>query len=227
MCQFTCCDPSLKLSREVVLIKGGNLRVLWKNYKNYLGIIIKYAHYPEQWFLWYVVNCQDWPTCMNVQAYLGFWCLPLISWHVSNVFQRLVTVNTKKIWTVKSLLLHGKKKEKMYVGSNSAKLPVQNWLKYFIKGVVGCWVNFQCRGVLLIWITVGQGPTALAVGAGGGCLDVFTPVYHFSFLSPSLWETARYRLKYCLKGPLSPKQLTNQLYQLLWRGNLFLDCPND
>ena len=29
------------------------------------------------------------------------------------------------------------------------------------------WVNFQCRGVLLIWITVGQGPTALAVGAGG------------------------------------------------------------
>ena len=30
-----------------------------------------------------------------------------------------------------------------------------------------CWVNFQCRGVLLIWIRVGQGPTALAVGAGG------------------------------------------------------------
>ena len=24
-----------------------------------------------------------------------------------------------------------------------------------------------------IWITVGQGPTALAVGAGGGCLDIF------------------------------------------------------
>ena len=45
-------------------------------------------------------------------------------------------------------------------------------------------------------------------GAGGGCLDIFTLVYHFSFLSPSLWETARYRLKYCLKGPLSPKQPT-------------------
>ena len=30
------------------------------------------------------------------------------------------------------------------------------------------WVNFQCRGVLLIWIIVGQGPIALAVGAGGG-----------------------------------------------------------
>ena len=49
-----------------------------------------------------------------------------------------------------------------------------------------CWVNFQCRGgggwsggamVLgklsvpgrpTIWIIVGQGPIALAVGAGGG-----------------------------------------------------------
>ena len=28
-----------------------------------------------------------------------------------------------------------------------------------------------------IWITVGQGPTALVVGAGGGCLDIFTLVY--------------------------------------------------
>ena len=51
----------------------------------------------------------------------------------------------------------------------------------YMQGVVGCWVNFQCRGVLLIWIRVGQGPTALAVGAGGGCLDIFTLVYHFSF----------------------------------------------
>ena len=61
-----------------------------------------------------------------------------------------------------------------------------------------------------IWMIVGQGPIALAVGAGGGCLDIFTLVYPFSPLSPSLWETARYRLKYCLKGPFSPKQPTNQ-----------------
>ena len=61
-----------------------------------------------------------------------------------------------------------------------------------------------------IWGTVGQGPTALAVGAGRGCLDIFTLIYPFSPLSPSLWETARYRLKYCLKGPLNPKQPTNQ-----------------
>ena len=67
-------------------------------------------------------------------------------------------------------------------------------------------------GVLLIWNRVGQGPTALAVGAGWGCLDIFSLIYHFSFLSPSLWETARYRLKYCLKGPLSPNQPTNQLF---------------
>ena len=50
----------------------------------------------------------------------------------------------------------------------------------------------------------------LAVGAGGGCLDIFSLIYQFSDLSPSLWETARYRLKYCLKGPLNPKEPTNQ-----------------
>ena len=61
-----------------------------------------------------------------------------------------------------------------------------------------------------IWITVGQGPTSLAVGAGGGCLDIFTLIYPLSSFSLSLWETARYRLKYCLKGPLNPKQPTNQ-----------------
>ena len=75
-----------------------------------------------------------------------------------------------------------------------------------------------------IWITVGQGPTALAVGAGGGCVDIFTLIYPFSPLSPSLWETARYRLKYCLKGPLNLKQPTNQLK--LWKGvSSCLSCP--
>ena len=131
-----------------------------------------------------------------------------------------------------------------------------------------CWVNFKCRGVLLIWIIVGQGPIVLAVGAGGGLFGHFSLIYHFSFLSPSLWErrwsggamvlgkltvpgrptilitvgqgpialavgadgvvwtfllssilsllshslweTARYRLKYCLKGPLNLKQPTDQ-----------------
>ena len=65
-------------------------------------------------------------------------------------------------------------------------------------------------GRLTFWMTVGQGPTALTVGAGGGGLDIFTLIYPFFLLSPSLWETARYRLKYCLKGPLNPNnQPTN------------------
>ena len=54
-----------------------------------------------------------------------------------------------------------------------------------------------------IWMIVGQGPI-------GGCLDIFTLLCPFSPLSPSLWETTRYRLKYCLKGSLNPKQPTNQ-----------------
>ena len=28
-----------------------------------------------------------------------------------------------------------------------------------------------------IWMTVGQGPTALVVGAGGGCLEIFVLIY--------------------------------------------------
>ena len=79
-----------------------------------------------------------------------------------------------------------------------------------------CCVNFQCRGVLLIWILVWQGPTALAVDAGGFFLDIFFSRLSFLlFFSLSLCETARYRLKYCLKGPLNPKQPTNQP---IWRG---------
>ena len=38
-----------------------------------------------------------------------------------------------------------------------------------------------------ILITVEQGPTALTVGAGGGCLDIFTLICPFTPLSPSLW----------------------------------------
>ena len=61
-------------------------------------------------------------------------------------------------------------------------------------------INFQCRGVLLIRVILGQGysaragqgTSALAVGAGGGCLDIFSLIYHFSLLSPSLWEMVRY-----------------------------------
>ena len=32
-----------------------------------------------------------------------------------------------------------------------------------------------------IWITVGRGPTALVVGACGGCMGVFALIYAFLF----------------------------------------------
>ena len=60
--------------------------------------------------------------------------------------------------------------------------------------------KFPVPGRPTIWITVGQGPTALAVCAGGGCLDIFILIYPFSPLSPSLWETARFRLNTVSKG---------------------------
>ena len=43
------------------------------------------------------------------------------------------------------------------------------------------WVNFQCRGVLLIWMIIRHGPTTLAVGMSWGCLDIYSS--RLSFLS--------------------------------------------
>ena len=63
---------------------------------------------------------------------------------------------------------------------------------------------------LSVSIIVGQGPITLAVGAGGVWLGHFFS--RLSFLaSSSLW----YRLKYCLKGPLNPKQPNHPLYMLV------------
>ena len=45
-----------------------------------------------------------------------------------------------------------------------------------------CWVNLQCRGVLLIWIIVEQVPIALAVGAAVGWLDILPLVYLVPFI---------------------------------------------
>ena len=86
------------------------------------------------------------------------------------------------------------------------QLPVPGWGWSGGAMVLG---KLPVPGRPTILITVGQGPIALAVGAGGGGLDIFTLIYPSFPLSPSLWETARYRLKYCLKGPLNPKP-TNQ-----------------
>ena len=59
-------------------------------------------------------------------------------------------------------------------------------------------------------------------GGGGGCLDIFIVVYPFLSLSPSLWETARYRLKYCLKEPLSPKATNQPFYFIFFFIYLFI-----
>ena len=72
-----------------------------------------------------------------------------------------------------------------------------------------------------------QGPTALAVGAGGVVWAFFLSAI-VSLLSPSLWETAQHRLKNCLKGPLNPKQPTNQPTALTYFSgfNLFLSVKH-
>ena len=49
--------------------------------------------------------------------------------------------------------------------------------------------------------SIRQVPIALAVGAE-----------HFLSRLSFLFSFSRYRLKYCLKGPLNPKQLTNQIH---------------
>ena len=49
--------------------------------------------------------------------------------------------------------------------------------------VLRCWVKFQCQGVLLHWVIVGQGPTALAVGAGNVVWTFFSRL-SFPFFLP-------------------------------------------
>ena len=83
-----------------------------------------------------------------------------------------------------------------------------------------CWVNYQCRGILLR-ITVGQGPTALAVGAGGSCLDIFSLICHFlSSFSLSLGDGPIYTelLSQRAVKPKTTNQATNiskRAYQLV------------
>ena len=73
-----------------------------------------------------------------------------------------------------------------------------------------CWVNAKCRGVLLISIIVGQGPTALAVGAGGGCLDIFfSRLSLLFFFSLSLGD-GPIQTEILSQRAVKPKKPTNQ-----------------
>ena len=70
-------------------------------------------------------------------------------------------------------------------------------LSPFYKGVVLGKLPVPGRPTCTIWMIVGQGSIALAVGAGlRGCLDIFILPYPLS-LSPSLWDW--YRLKYYVR----------------------------
>ena len=87
------------------------------------------------------------------------------------------------------------------------KLYFDFYLFFFFGGGGGGGVQFA--GILpnrYAFILFGAGVLAgqgLAVPSGVGLICPIPELY------PSLWETARYRLKYCLKGPLNPKQSTN------------------
>ena len=71
----------------------------------------------------------------------------------------------------------------------------------------------QCRAVLLIWIIVGQGPITLAVDASGGCLGIFSLVYLFSFLSPSLGDGSIWT-EILSQRAVNPRQPTIMIFQL-------------
>ena len=89
------------------------------------------------------------------------------------------------------------------------------------------WILRNSKRVCCLSSSLQLGFVRSYTGAGGGCLDIFTLVYPFSSLSPSLWETVRYRLKYCLKGPLNQNnQPTNHLAVACnVNGDVFLYCP--
>ena len=64
------------------------------------------------------------------------------------------------------------------------------------------WVNFQCRGVLLIWITVGQGPIAHVADTAAGCLDIFlSSIFSLFFLPLSGRQPDK--LKYCIQPDIN------------------------
>ena len=104
---------------------------------------------------------------------------------------------------------NGKMGEHLIIYHNKLNKFNSTWNRGWLGGAMVL-AKLPVPGRPTILITVGQGPTALAVGAGGGCLAIFALIYPVSPLSPSLWETARYRLKYCLKGLLNPEQSINQ-----------------
>ena len=68
---------------------------------------------------------------------------------------------------------------------------ILEFLRYYRRGWSGGAMvlgKLPVPGRPTILITVGQGPIALAVGAGGGGLDIFTLIYPFLSFSLSLGD---------------------------------------
>ena len=82
-----------------------------------------------------------------------------------------------------------------------------------------CWVNFQCRGVLLIWIIIEQGPTALAIGAGAGLFGHFISLFFLPFWPNIDWNTVS-------KGRLTQNNQPTKLTAPEWPGNVNLENVN-
>ena len=72
-----------------------------------------------------------------------------------------------------------------------------------------CWVTVNAGRPTNVDNSRARAYSAYSADRGlfGHCLSLSSVNF---LLSPSLWETARCRLKYCLKGPLTPQQPTSQ-----------------
>ena len=117
--------------------------------------------------------CQINGPCQEQETFLA---------HLSYCDQSLSVVRALSTFCFKRLLLqNGWTDFEIILQEDCLGDPLPKLLKPFRSVEQGggrvvrwCWLSFQCQGVLLIWSRVGQGPTALAVGTGGGCLDIFS-----------------------------------------------------
>ena len=85
-----------------------------------------------------------------------------------------------------------KAKEALNLNMSMFEIPFNNFKPFINKwewsGGAMALGKLPVPGRPTILITVGQGPIALAVGAGGGGLDIFTLIYPFSSFSLSLGD---------------------------------------
>ena len=152
----------------------------------------------------YAGNSDDQPAFIEPEETLTEWekCKDVVlqqkyPWHTIQSTWKLVIVNHPDSFSNLSKLAMIAVLASLQTATVEGGFSIQNDIKVSSRSgwsggamVLG---KLPVPGRPTVWITVGQGPIALAVGAGGGGLDIFTLAYPFSSLSPSLWETARYR----------------------------------